>query len=437
MNRRILLTAALLLPPGPHPAGDELRQYAAGTLAPAAEHRIEAHTLACEQCADVVAGFAMGEAAETDRAVAALRQRLQVRVAAGRVAEPVAVAGRFRWPQLAAAAAVAGALAAGIWGWQRHPLAPESAAEGAVSEVAATTPKSKAADAKPAVPPDAVAAENAAEPAAKPAPAVAAGPAANQAVSPGLGRIAEMQPGPAVAVQQVPTATRRARTATTKADADVAAAPADAALSSADYAPAGAAGPPPPAAPAQPSADLPDLALGSTADREVAAEATEAKMAKNEAREKLADDRRADHASAAPATVATTAAARPARALAKKAKPGRSAPAPAEAARAETLPPGPGLAPVPAGGLPTLQTYLRREAARFRPAPETGRLSGGVTLRFTVGDDGKLSNISVVQGLRADYDVEARRLLEAGPRWVPGIVAGQRAARPVEVTVPF
>ncbi|RZK44757.1 MAG: hypothetical protein EOO59_21625, partial [Hymenobacter sp.] len=40
-------------PAGPHLPVALLRQYAAGTLAPAAQHRVEAHTLACSRCASV------------------------------------------------------------------------------------------------------------------------------------------------------------------------------------------------------------------------------------------------------------------------------------------------------------------------------------------------------------------------------------------------
>ena len=68
---------ASLPAPGPHPATAELRAYAAGTLAPADEHRIEAHSLDCERCADLITGFSMSDAATTDRAVAELRTRLQ------------------------------------------------------------------------------------------------------------------------------------------------------------------------------------------------------------------------------------------------------------------------------------------------------------------------------------------------------------------------
>ena len=47
--------SAQLPAPGPHPVTAELRAYAAGTLTPAEQHRVEAHTLDCERCADLLA----------------------------------------------------------------------------------------------------------------------------------------------------------------------------------------------------------------------------------------------------------------------------------------------------------------------------------------------------------------------------------------------
>ena len=66
---------ASLSAPGPHPGPAELRAYAAGTLNPADEHRIEAHALDCDRCAELLDGFSMSDAATTDRALAGLRAR--------------------------------------------------------------------------------------------------------------------------------------------------------------------------------------------------------------------------------------------------------------------------------------------------------------------------------------------------------------------------
>lgn len=97
----------------------------------------------------------------------------------------------------------------------------------------------------------------------------------------------------------------------------------------------------------------------------------------------------------------------------------------------------PAIAPAPAKGTSALRDYLRREAAEFELDEGAKPLSGTVRLRFTVEADGKLSNIRVVRGIRADYDEEALRMVCEGPAWRPGIANGRRAALPMEITVSF
>jgi len=115
-------------PAGPHLPVALLRQYAAGTLAPAAQHRVEAHTLACTRCADMLEGFLQTAPATTDQALAQLQQRLRQRVQ--QQAAPVRLAQRprqHRWlaPQLATAAALLlGLVAGGWWAWQQRQHAP-------------------------------------------------------------------------------------------------------------------------------------------------------------------------------------------------------------------------------------------------------------------------------------------------------------------------
>jgi anti-sigma factor RsiW len=96
-------------PAGPHLPVALLRQYAAGALAPAAQHRVEAHTLACPRCADMLAGLQQTPPATTDQALAHLQQRLRQRVQQQTApARHDREAQRNRWliPQLAAAAAL-------------------------------------------------------------------------------------------------------------------------------------------------------------------------------------------------------------------------------------------------------------------------------------------------------------------------------------------
>ena len=239
-------------PRGPHLPLALLRQYAAGTLPPEAQHRVEAHTLACARCADMLAGLLQTDAAATDAALLHLRSRLRQRVASASVTSraPRRTPARPNWlgPQLAAAVALLLALlAGGWWAWQ-HRSRPVA----------------------------------------------------------------------------VPVA-------------------------------AGAVGPTAPAAPA----------------------------------------------------VATRQAARPA--------------SPVTSAASPVVP------ATPLGGYPAFTAYLRRGGAAY--VPPTGQLTGRVQLRFEVGADGRPTHLAVLRSLRPDYDAEALRLLQAGPRW-----QGQGA---VEIAVIF
>ncbi|MDQ2769435.1 MAG: energy transducer TonB, partial [Bacteroidota bacterium] len=102
------------------------------------------------------------------------------------------------------------------------------------------------------------------------------------------------------------------------------------------------------------------------------------------------------------------------------------------------MPATPAISPAPLGGTPALYEYLRRQAAEFEPEENAHHLPGGhVKVHFVVGADGKVSNLQVVRGLRADYDAEALRIICDGPAWRPGIANGRRAALPMELTVNF
>jgi outer membrane biosynthesis protein TonB len=167
-------------PAGPHLPVGLLRQYAAGTLAPAAQHRVEAHTLACPRCADILAGLQQTPAATTDQALAQLQQRLRQRV------QQQAAPARYdreerrnRWliPQLAAAAALLlGLVAGGWWAWQQRRAERAEATEVA-AEIAPDLPKSTtsapAAASSAVVPPVAVAPTTAPFSATKPLARVA------------------------------------------------------------------------------------------------------------------------------------------------------------------------------------------------------------------------------------------------------------------------
>ncbi|GAB2859259.1 energy transducer TonB [Hymenobacter ruber] len=390
---------ARLPAPGPHPAPAELRAYAAGTLQPAEEHRIEAHTLDCERCADLLTGFSMSDPATTDQAVAELRARLQTRVG---TEEPAPVAGGWAWPRIAAAAAVLGVVAGGIWTWEQHETAPPAAT--ARLETTATPPPAAPA-ARPAPVPEPAEMEAASAPetavAVAPAPPKAAAKAADYA-----------------AVR--PARSRRAAPLGRPGGQAMEAASTDA-MAMADAAPA----------PEAQKESRVAAAASTIAAVTTATSAVDSVPSKPSALTEMA----------APDTLANAKAARASRSFASKAKTpssGQLTDNTASVRVANTpMPATPAINPAPVGGTPAFRNYLHREADAFEPGEGQLHLHGTVRLRFMVGADGKISSLKVLRSLRKDYDDEALRMVCEGPGWQPGIAGGGRTDLPIELTVTF
>jgi TonB family protein len=60
-------------------------------------------------------------------------------------------------------------------------------------------------------------------------------------------------------------------------------------------------------------------------------------------------------------------------------------------------------------------------------------IHGRITISFTVGTDGKVSNVKVLRGVNPLLDNEAKRVIEMSPAWTPGKMGG----KPVPVTYTF
>ncbi|WP_165370447.1 TonB family protein [Hymenobacter persicinus] len=133
-----------------------LRQYVAGTLPAAEQHRVEAHTLDCPRCADVLDGLAVTDAATTDAALTTLQGRLHQRLAEEAAPQRQAVL----WRAMAAVLLLLVLSTAAWFGLRTKKLQSESA------EVAAARPAPRAAEPAVAVTPEPTPA-----PAAAPLPA--------------------------------------------------------------------------------------------------------------------------------------------------------------------------------------------------------------------------------------------------------------------------
>lgn len=60
-------------------------------------------------------------------------------------------------------------------------------------------------------------------------------------------------------------------------------------------------------------------------------------------------------------------------------------------------------------------------------------IQGRVTLQFTVGADGKVTNVKVLKGVDPSLDQEAMRVVSKSPKWTPG----RQRDRAVRVTYTF
>ena len=63
------------------------------------------------------------------------------------------------------------------------------------------------------------------------------------------------------------------------------------------------------------------------------------------------------------------------------------------------------------------------------------RLSGRVTLQFTIDTEGNVTDVEVIQGASPEFDKEAIRVISSSPKWQPGMYGGKPVA--VRITYPI
>lgn len=71
------------------------------------------------------------------------------------------------------------------------------------------------------------------------------------------------------------------------------------------------------------------------------------------------------------------------------------------------------------GGQAALMQYLARNTTYSRAARRKN-ITGKVYVSYTVGEDGRISQVRVVRGLAPEVDIEARRVVAALPAFKPG-----------------
>ncbi|GGF03123.1 energy transducer TonB [Hymenobacter cavernae] len=439
-----------------------LRQYVAGTLTPASQHAVEAHTLGCPYCAEVLEGLSMTDLATTDKALSQLQQRLRTRIEEEEPRQaPIA------WQRLSTiAAAVLLFVLVGAVGWlgqqkfkTRHSTREVATVTVRPSTQPADAPLAAPAAAAPSIP-QAAPADIAMAPrsASKPRSALLAKSARpSTAETATLMKASELQsvadsistePRDMVAQASVARSASTpdsvlapiAQEAKTKhEEVAVAAAPQNAAAVRFRRA-APAARPntrlitgriiDQQSGQALPGATIlvrgtnigtstgPDGRFSLAVPKNIDA-LTVSSIGYETQQKNLAND-----------TTLTLALAANTKALSEVVM------VESGSKRKGQMPAPPPVAPMPVGGFPAFEEYLKKEL-HYPEEAESKHLEGTVKLEFTVTVEGKIENLKVVSGLSKECDAEALRLVQEGPSWRPAIIKGRPAAQKVRVNVPF
>ncbi|MBT9392145.1 TonB family protein [Hymenobacter sp. NST-14] len=449
--------SALSAPAGAHLPVELLRRYVAGKLPPAQEHAVEAHTLACDQCAEVLEGLEMQPAAAHEASVDTLRHRLHTRVAelASAAAPEPAVVSLWAWRPLAAAAVLL--LSLGVVGWltvSRFSSTPELAT-GPVPQV--TREKTTTATIRPTEPPVAAAPEVAAV-----SPVALASPLRRPGLAARSRRPVRVADGEtAVAADLAGLDAAGLATSTPAADVAPVGEPAALAMSGPVLAERKAAAPSELVAA---RAKMARVAGVSVAAAPVAPEATRTIQGRvtDTAGQPMpgatvrvpgtqtGTSTNADGSFSLQVPAATpqlsvssigyspqTRALRPTDStLALALAPDTKQLSEVVVVRREAPPLLPSLGAMPAGGFAALRQYLA-DSLDYPEKALTDRRDGTVRVQFVVGADGRLSDFKVVKSVSPECDEEALRLLKAGPAWFPAVQNNRRVARKVVVNVPF
>ncbi|OUJ76218.1 TonB family protein [Hymenobacter crusticola] len=437
-----------------------LRQYVAGTLTPASQHEVEAHTLACPYCAEILEGLSVTDLATTDKALSQLQLRLRSRLEQEEPRQaPIA------WQRLSTiAAAVLLFVLVGTVGWLGRQ---KFKTRHSTREVATVTvrPSAQPADA-PLATPEVAPTLEAPSPPPPAAPEVAMAPssaAASRSYS------ARRSAKPATSGEAALMKASRLQTVADSISTEPkdmvaqASAPNSVGIPDSVAAPltgtvAGVAVSKAPRSPAarfgqittsvrrttqfvtgritdQQGQALPgvtvtvkDTKLGTSTGPDGTFSLVVPKDKKSltissigyETQEKkLAND-----------TTLTLALAADTRALNEVVTIGYGS------KRKSKMPTPPPVAAMPVGGFPAFDEYLKKNL-KYPEEAESKHLEGTVRLEFTVTPEGKIENLKVTDGLSEECDAEAKRLVQEGPAWRPAIIKGRPAAQKVKVNVPF
>ena len=78
--------------------------------------------------------------------------------------------------------------------------------------------------------------------------------------------------------------------------------------------------------------------------------------------------------------------------------------------------------------------YLAKNM-KYPAVAQENNIQGRVIVKFVVNPDGSISDVTVVRGIGGGCDEEAKRVVQAAPKWKPGKQNGK--AVPVYFTLPI
>ena len=92
--------------------------------------------------------------------------------------------------------------------------------------------------------------------------------------------------------------------------------------------------------------------------------------------------------------------------------------------------------PAPDGGIKKFFKYVAGNIDYPRKAMKLG-IEGRVFIQFIVGEDGTVTDVSVVKGIGAGCDEEAARMIRESPKWNPGKQRGRAVKTRMILPIPF
>lgn len=88
------------------------------------------------------------------------------------------------------------------------------------------------------------------------------------------------------------------------------------------------------------------------------------------------------------------------------------------------------------GGIQEMYKWLNKNI-KYPPAAARANIQGKVFLNFIVGSDGSISNVEVAKGIGFGCDEEAKRAVNAMPKWKPGKQSGRAVKVKYSIPVNF